>query len=340
MKKRILISDIAKELGVSVTTISFILNGKAKEKRISDRMTKRVLDYVEKVGYKPNQLAQSLRTGQTKILGLLVEDISNPFFANIAKYVEALADANGYHLLYCSMGEDSEKAQELIRLFYDRQVDGFIVTPTPGLEDVISDLIRKKVPIVLFDRYLPDVDVSYVVSDNLAGAYKATKHLLENPDNRRVGIVSLYSTQTQMNDRLAGYMKALDEFQQQAFIKKIRLHENEDVAVAQIAEFIEENRLDAVLYATNYLGIMGIKASKKTGRLPAMVAFDDHTVFRLYEPSITVVAQNIQAIAEELVKNLLKQIKSQQNEAKKVVVRCELKIRKSSIASTNQVQTS
>src|SRR5699024_12586422 len=88
MKKRILISDIARAMGVSITTVSFVLNGKAEEKRISEEVTNRILAYVEKVGYKPNQLAKSLRSGETKLLGLLVEDIGNPFFANVAKHIE------------------------------------------------------------------------------------------------------------------------------------------------------------------------------------------------------------------------------------------------------------
>lgn len=337
MKKRILISDIARSLGISVTTVSFVLNGKAEEKRISEAMTKRVLDYVKKVGYKPNQLAQSLRTGKTKILGLLVEDISNPFFANIAKYIESLAYEQGYHLLYCSMGNDSTKATELIRLFYDRQVDGFIITPTEELEDVVGSLLKNKVPVVLFDRYIPELNTGYVISDNFNGAYRATKHLLENPENKKIGFVSLYSNQTQMRDRLEGYMRALDEFQRQAFIKKVNMGEQEDIAIAQIYDFIHDNKLDAVLYATNYLAITGLKANKKYGYLPATIAFDDHTLFKLHNPSISVISQRIQTIAEELVKNLLRQIRNPQYEAKHVIVPCDLKIRQSSVGIENEV---
>ncbi|PVH24084.1 LacI family DNA-binding transcriptional regulator [Sphingobacterium corticibacter] len=332
MSKRILISDIAKSLGVSVTTISFILNGKAKEKRISDALTNRVLEYVKKVGYKPNQLAQSLRTGQTKILGLLVEDISNLFFANIAKHIEESSYASGYHLLYCSMGNDTVKARELIQLFYDRQVDGFIITPTEGLEDVVALLLKNNVPVVLFDRYIPQVETNYVVSDNFNGSFRATKHLLENEDNRRIGFVSLYSDQTQMRDRMDGYMKALDQYQRQAYIKKIQIDEQEDIAMAQIFEFIEDNKLDAVLFATNYLAITGLKVNKKYGKLPAMVAFDDHTLFKLHEPAISVVSQRIETIAEELVKVLLRQIRNPQADVKHIVVPCDLKIRDSSTA--------
>jgi len=334
MRKRILISDIAKNLGVSVTTVSFILNGKAKEKRISDGLTKRVLDYVKKVGYKPNQLAQSLRTGQSKILGLIVEDISNPFFSNIAKYIERIAYENGYHIIYCSMDNDETKAKELIQLFYDRQVDGYIITPPEGLEDTLANLLKNNVPLVLFDRYIPQLDSHYVVLDNFNGAFDATKHLLDNPANKRVGFVSLYSNQTQMRDRLDGYMKAVDEFQQQAFIKKIKMDEQEDLAIEQLYEFINTNRLDAVLFATNYLAIEGLKAIKKFNLdFPKIVAFDDHTLFKLYEPSISVVTQDISEIANELIHTLLNEIKGKNKEIQKIVIPSGLQVRGSSVIS-------
>src|SRR5690606_16704683 len=112
--------DIARALGVSTTTVSFVLNGKAKEKRLSEALTKRVMDYVEEVGYKPNELAKSLRTGKTKIIGLIIEDISNPFFSNIARLIEEKAYSRGYRIIYCSTENDSRKALDFIGLFRDR----------------------------------------------------------------------------------------------------------------------------------------------------------------------------------------------------------------------------
>ncbi|MGN5954672.1 LacI family DNA-binding transcriptional regulator [Sphingobacterium lactis] len=331
MKKRILISDIAKNLGVSVTTVSFILNGKAKEKRISEGLTKRVLDYVKKVGYKPNQLAQSLRTGQSKILGLIVEDISNPFFSNVAKFIERIAYDNGYHIIYCSMDNDVTKAKELIQLFYDRQVDGYIITPPEGLDDTVENLLKNNIPVVLFDRYIPSLETNYVVLDNFNGAFNATKHLLENPNNKRVGFVSLFSNQTQMRDRLDGYMKAIDDFEQQAFIKKIKIDEDEDSSIEQLHDFIDSNNLDAVLFATNYLAIKGLMSVKQYNmELPHMVAFDDHTLFSLYEPGISVVTQDTAAIANELIHTLLNEIKGKNKELQKIVIPSELQIRGSS----------
>ncbi|GHE23776.1 LacI family DNA-binding transcriptional regulator [Sphingobacterium griseoflavum] len=333
MKKRVLISDIAKALGISVTTVSFILNDKAKEKRISEALTKRVLDYVNKVGYKPNQLAKSLRTGQTKILGLLVEDIANPFFSNVAKHIERRAYESGYHIIYCSMDNDEHKAKELIQLFIDRQVDGFIITPSEGLEDTISHIKQSNIPLVLFDRFVPSVETNYVVSDNRRGSYEATKHLLE-ADNRRIGLVSLYSNQTQMRDRLDGYMEAMDEFRMQSFIKKLNLETTEEESHEQIIEFVVDNKLDAVLFATNYLAVNGLKALKAHhAKLPKMVAFDEHTLFKLHDPSITVVSQNIEELTRALIQTLIAEIEGKLKEVRQLTIPCQLLIRESSTAS-------
>jgi len=330
MKKRVLISDIAKALGISVTTVSFILNDKAKEKRISDALTKRVLDYVNKVGYKPNQLAKSLRTGQTKILGLLVEDIANPFFSNVAKHIERRAYETGYHIIYCSMDNDEHKAKELIQLFMDRQVDGFIITPSEGLEDTISHIKQSNIPLVLFDRFVPSVETNYVVSDNRRGSYEATKHLLES-NNKRIGLISLYSNQTQMRDRLDGYMEAMDEFRMQSFIKKLNLETSEEESHEQIIDFVVDNKLDAVLFATNYLAVDGLKALKEhKAALPKMVAFDEHTLFKLHDPSISVVSQDIEQLTRELIQTLIAEIEGKLKEVRQLTIPCQLIIRESS----------
>jgi len=332
MKKRILISDIAKALGISVTTVSFILNDKAKEKRISEALTKRVLDYVKKVGYKPNELAKSLRTGKTKILGLIIEDISNPFFGNIARLIESKVYEQGYRIIYCSTNNDVDKARELIQMFYDRQVDGFIITPSDGLEDTVKQLQQSNIPVVLFDRYFPGLETDYVGADNFQGAFDATDHLCQQ-GYKRIGFVSLYSDQTQMKERSDGYLKAMDNNKQQSFIQKIQMDASDEEAMDSLKDFICENRLDAVLFSTNYLAISGLKASKKYNFvMPAMIAFDDHTVFKLLEPSITVVSQPIKEIAENLIKILLFRLQGKIKATRKMVLPCELKIRESTKA--------
>src|ERR1700744_2512478 len=141
MSKRLSINDIANELGVAKSTVSFILNGKAKEKRISDELTEKVLKFVKEKGYQPNQLAKSLSTGKTKMICLMVEKISDYFFSHIAFHLEALAYKNGYKIIYCSTENDAEKARQLISLLRGRYVDGYSMPKPVGIEDEIRSLL-------------------------------------------------------------------------------------------------------------------------------------------------------------------------------------------------------
>ncbi|MCA5003886.1 LacI family DNA-binding transcriptional regulator [Sphingobacterium bovistauri] len=325
MKKRLSISDIANNLGVSVTTVSFILNGKAKEKRISEALTKRVLDYVKKVDYKPNQLAKSLRTGKSKSIGLLVEDISNPFFANIADHIEKFAYDHGYHIIYCSMKNDEKRAKELIQLFYDRQIDGFIIAPTEGLSDVINNLIKSAVPVVLFDRPLPDVDTHTVMTENVEGAYQGTMYLLEQKSAKRIGFVTTISTQSQMKGRLEGYMKAVDNVGMDLLVKKINPALEEEEVVSQLHDFISVNKLDAILFATNYLAINGLKAIKEYKlNVDKLISFDENSAFGLVDPPVSAISQNIQEIAQQVVRLLVNQINGKLEKNEHVVIPCKL----------------
>ncbi len=335
MKKKILISDIAKDLGVSVTTVSFILNGKAREKRISEGLTKRVLDHVQKVGYKPNELAKSLRTGKTKIIGLVIEDISNPFFANIARLIEAKAYSRGYRIIYCSTDNQPDKAIELIQLFRDRHVDGYIITPSEGVRDTIESLQSSQLPLVLFDRYIPGLDTNYVITDNVRGAYDATAHLAQQ-GYRRIAMITLYSAQTQMRDRMNGYMRAIDTYKLQPYVKKVNLSDDEGTTIADFHSFLEDQQPDAVFFATNYLAIAGLKTIKQY-RLPfpAVASYDDHTLFKLFTPTITAVSQPIEAIASELINILLNQLDGKEKGLKQVMLPSELIVRESSLPQTS-----
>lgn len=328
MKKRLSISDIAKNLGISVTTVSFILNDKAKEKRISEVLTKRVLDYVDKVGYKPNQLAKSLRTGKSKTLGLLVEDISNSFFANIADQIEKFAYDYGYHILYCSMNNDVNRAKELIQLFYDRQIDGFIIAPTEGLTEVIQKLLKNNVPVVLFDRHLEDLDTNFVISENHKGAYVGTRFLLEEKNASRVGLVTINSSQLQMRGRMNGYMEAVDAVGKDVLIKKIVRAQPEEDTITQIKDFIQDNRLDGVLFATNYLALSGLKAIKRYNLpIEKFVSFDENALFSLVEPAVSAISQNIHEIARQVVRILIDEINGKSKGLTQVVIPCEIIVR-------------
>ncbi|MBC8085200.1 MAG: LacI family DNA-binding transcriptional regulator [Hymenobacter sp.] len=341
VKKRTLINDIATHLDISIATVSLVLNGKAKQSRISDALAQRVLTYVGEVGYKPNQLAKSLRTGKTHVIGLIVEDISNPFFATVAWLIEKQAFARGYRIIYCSTDNDTEKTRELIAMFQERHVDGYIIVPSGGIEEEISAILREQTPLVLFDRYLPGLSANSIVVDGAKGTYDATQHLLEQ-GFRNVAFVTTNSVQTQMEARLEGYARAMAERGLAQRVMRVTVTKESATSIADIHAFIRDNRdCDAIIFSTNYLSIYGLEAiSQLELRIPqdlAVVSYDDHDLFRLYTPAITVIAQPVESIAKNVIDLLLEELRHPGDKGlarnQSIVLSNLLIIRKSSIRS-------
>lgn len=311
-KKSLSIIDIARQLNISPTTVSFILNGKAKERRISDELSEKVLKFIEEVGYKPNVLARSFRTGKTHTIGLIVENISNPFFANLALYIEEKAYKNGYKILYCSTENDPAKARDLMAMFKDQRIDGYIITPTEGIREDIDALAETGAPVLLFDRTFEGSKHDYVGLNNFESAYKATEHLLQQ-GYREIGFVTINSLQSQMLQRLLGYEKAIDKYKCRHYVKEIAYSLEPKNMKEHIIEFLKrKSKLDALVFGTNYLGVCGLKAIKQLGySIPddiAVISFDDHVLFELYSPGISAIAQPIEAMSEQLINILLEKL--------------------------------
>lgn len=152
--KSVSIQNIADELKISISTVSFVLNGKAKEKHISASLTQKVLDYAQLVNYKPNRMAQSLRTGKSNILVFMVEDISNIIYAKVAKFLDDIAYKKGYKVIFCSIGNEQSKALEVIDFYILLQVDGFIIVSSLNLSYEIDDLVKGSNCIVLLKKDL------------------------------------------------------------------------------------------------------------------------------------------------------------------------------------------
>ncbi|QIL75267.1 LacI family DNA-binding transcriptional regulator [Hymenobacter sp. HDW8] len=316
MKKKILIHDIAKHLDVSIATVSLVLNGKAKDNRISDQLAEKVMQYVQEVGYKPNQLAKSLRTGKTHVIGLMVEDIANPFFATVAGLIEKKALARGYRIIYCSTNNDPAKTRDLLTMFQERHVDGYVLAPPAGIGPEVSAIVRSGKPLVLFDRLLPDVTANAVVVDGATGMYEATRHLLTQGFTA-IALVTLGSGQMQMTARREGYAQALREQQLPELVLEVEFQQEPEAIITQMQAFFQAHpACHAVLFATNYLGVYGLEAlSRLNYRIPenmAVVSFDDNDLFRLYSPPITVVAQPMEVISENVIETLLKALEGAQ----------------------------
>jgi LacI family transcriptional regulator len=336
LKKKLSILDIANSLNISPTTVSFILNGKAKEKRISDQLVEKVEKYIEEVDYRPNSLARSLRTGKSNTIGLMVESISNPFFATIARLIETKAYNNGYKIIYSSTDNDTKRTRELIRMFRERHIDGYIISPPEGIEEEITSMVNAGVPVVFFDRYLPGLQVDSVTIDNFASAYNAVSDLIRK-GCKHIGFVTLDSLQTQMQDRLSGYEKAIEEHGLSLHIKEINFYQRPENINRHITSFLrKEKNLDAILFSTNYLGVSGLKTMRSIGtRIPedvSVIVFDDHDLFELHNPSITAIAQPLEEIADKVINLLLAKLKTGAGhcEGQKVILPAHMVVRASS----------
>lgn len=319
-KEKLSIKDIASEFNISKTTVSFILNGKAKEKRISEQLVKKVLSFVKEVGYVPNQLAQSLRTGKTKIIGLMIEDISNPFFANIAKQIEHKAYENGYKIIYCSTENDPKRAKSFLNMFQNLGVDGYIIAPTTGIEKEVRSLIKNGANIILFDRNYGDTPVDNVMVNNNQGTYLGTKHLIEQGYSN-IALITVSLEPVEKNERISGYIQAIEENGLVKHLHTLTYRSNNDYG-KDIMEVLRKNSsLDAVIFGTNYLGVCGLESISNLGlKIPdnlAVLSFDDCDLFRLYSPSISAIAQPVEQISEAVITSLLERLSLSDKSTKK-----------------------
>lgn len=323
MTKKISIKDIAKELSVSITTVSFVINGKSEEMGISPATATKVTDLIKEWGFNPNSAARMLRTGKSKTIGLIIEDIGNYFFGNIAKIIEIEASKKGYNVFFSSTDNSDIKAKDLITKMKNSSVDGMIITPTKGLVDDINLLEKQNVPFVLLDRNIPGVKANHVILNNYKGAYDLTNHLIEN-GYKRIGFISIFSDLSQMDDREKGFSDSILKEGRSILDKeklKVRFDQSGAEIVLAIEKYLKANpTLDALFFATNYLGVYGLEALQNAGKkIPtdiAVVSFDDNDLFRLYTPSITVAAQPINEIAVEAINLLLNIIHSNEQKIK------------------------
>ena len=186
------------------------MNGKKKEYRVGEETAQRILKIANEMNYQPNLAAKSLRSGKTKTIGLVVSDISNPFFSQLARVLEDEATKRGYTVLFGSSDEDKDKMNRVVSNLINKGVDGLIIVPCDNSEKSIASLVNNNIPIVLFDRYFPELNVSYVALNNFNASYISTKHLL-NAGYNAPCMVAYEVNLIHMKERIRGYKKAMDE---------------------------------------------------------------------------------------------------------------------------------
>lgn len=326
------ISEIAKYLKVSKSTVSLVINGKAEAGRISKASAQRIRDYIQEIGYKPNALAKSLATGKSRTIGLIVENIGDSFFGPIALHIEEYLRKHAYQVLYSSTMGDNQLAAEIVQTMLDKQVEGIILAPTDALDSEVERMLKSKIPLVLFDRKIPGLPTNYVGTNNYEASRQAVEHLLEQGYGH-IGMVTTASQQPQMQDRLRAYQDVLAENGNKEQLLYTSFMDKED-PVMVISKWLTKNpKINALFFSTNYVCVAGLKAMRKLEREQQLgvIAFDDLELLELMRPQISCIRQPLEKIAKAVVQMLIEQLSDKDKAPSEKIIRSKLQIRESSL---------
>ena len=335
--KKTSLKDIAQQAGVSIALVSYVLNGKEKESRVGEEIAAKIRQIAKELHYQPNHLAKSLRSGKTQTIGLIIADISNPFFANIARVVEDEAKRNGYTVIIGSSDENADKSRDLLKVLINRQVDGFIIVSAEASAEQVRDLKEQNIPFVLLDRYFPDIPTDFVSTDHYKASYDGVNHLIAN-GYKRIGMIAYKSAMFHMQERIRGYQNAMKDKQipfQKTWLKKVRFNHIEQEAKVAINELTTaESPVDALVFATYGLAVNGLKYINELNlNVPddvAIVSFGQAEAFDLYYCPITYLKQPIGLLGQTAVTLLVEKMKNQPTEPAQVLMKAELIARSSS----------
>ena len=335
MEKKVALKDVAQYIGVSAALVSYVLNGKEKEARVGADMAKRIKKAAAELNYQPNLIAKSLKMGKTKTIGLIVADISNPFFSTIARIIEDEAKKHGYVVIFGSSDESAEKQRDLIDVFSTRLVDAFIIAPAADTESQIETIIKRGVPVVLVDRFFPDLKADYVHINNFSASNKAVRQLIKN-GRRKIGMLAYDTTQSHMQDRKQGYKAALKEnnirFKKEWLIEASYQNIEKDVAV-KLKSLLKPLQVDALFFATNSLAVAGLKVINKMGiKVPdelAIISFDESDAFDFFYSPVSYVSQSLTDIGNEAVKLILNKLHTKSKKNSDIIVEAKLIVRES-----------
>lgn len=329
--KRASIKDIARIAGVSVATVSYVLNRK-EGSRISEATQKKILEVAENINYTPNKIAKSLKMSKSKLIGLIVADISNDFYSNIARSIEDEAMKMGYTLLIGSCDENPEKFKKLTELFSEQQVDGMIIAPVVDSDDAINKLIREEYPIVTIDRYLKNVNLPGVMINNFEVSQHICDYLLKKNFNELIYVG--YDTELpHLLDRQHGFEKRIEK--SGIAVKKILtgIHNITEEVHKQLKNKLDLSKKTAIYFSSNKLGIAGLRYLIDNDiQVPedvSLVAFDETEAYYLFPTEVSFVQQPLVEMARESVKLLDNQINHYNPDGKRVTFQAKFMQRNS-----------
>lgn len=335
MKQKITIKTIAKELGVSSSTVSKALKDSHE---ISKETKERIQAYADHYNYKPNHLALQLRNQKTKVIGVILPKIVHHFFSTVISGIEDGANKKGYNIMVCFSNESYKKEVETLKVLSNGSVDGIIMSiARETLQnkdyDHFKGIVSEEIPFVLFDRVVDEILCDKVVVDDVGAGYKATKHLLENGRKK----IALVTTPNHVNVgalRRQGYEKALIE-QYININTELIVEIDETKSIKPQIEKVFENDIDGVFAVNEIYAANAMRIAKELGKsVPndiSIIGFTDGLISEYSSPSITTIAQHGFTMGQQAVDLLIQRIEDDAIDfrPKKIVISSDLKLRES-----------
>lgn len=337
---RTTIKDIAKYTGFSITTISLVLNGKAH--KIPKATEEAILQAAKELNYRPNQLAVGLVKKQTKTLGLILSDIRNNFFANMAKSIEDECRRNGWNLILCNTNDLHEREMKYLQMLADKGVDGVLIcmareNDSEKVEEMVALMDSLNIPFVLVDRFYPEVKGCSVIVDHDEGGYLAARHLLEL-GHTRIGCVGGPKDLADSNRRTQGYIRALME-KGVEFDPSLIFYGDYDLSSGvRGAEYLLKKDVTAI-FAYNDMSAYGVFHYLKQQGISvpediSLIGYDDILFSEILSVPLTSIHQPVEEMGTEAVQQMIRIIrqKQKQDTKKNIMFQPYLVVRQSTAA--------
>jgi len=304
--------EIAKMAGVSVTTVSLIING--KDQSIGAETRERVLKLIEETGYVPNGIARSMITKQTSTLGLMIPDITNPYFASMARGIEDAARKAGYHVILCNTDENQERETEYLQLLRRQNVDGVILVSAATVEHEEKRILKEfKKPLIFLDRRGTKQTEASVGFENRKGAYMAVRHLIEAGHNK-IGCITGPLENKSAQERYQGYLDALKEAKLDPNPKWVVEGDYQMAGGEAGIRTLKDQGVTACLIANDWMAYGAYKACYEEGiQIPedlSIVGFDDLEISKAMIPPLTTVHQPNIEMGQMAVEQIVSWIQS------------------------------
>ncbi|MEM7483665.1 MAG: LacI family DNA-binding transcriptional regulator [Bacteroidota bacterium] len=319
MKTKITLKDIAKELEVSISTVSKALKN---SEEISRDTKEKIQAFAKLYNYKPNNIAISLKNKRTKNIGVVIPDIVHHFFTTVIRGIEKYANAKGYNVIVCLSEESFDKEVINMEMLANGSIDGFIMslsseTQQKGDFNHLKEVTEQGIPVVLFDRITNEIDCDKVIIDDQLGAYMATKKLIEQ-GRRKIALITTGDYLSVSKARTEGYKKALIENTLPVDESLILKLSSMEIDEKSITNFFDSHSMDAVLCVNEIFTVFSMKLIQKKGfHIPndvSFIGFTDGLLSKYANPSLTAVAQHGEKMGETSAQMLIDKIESEVEE--------------------------